>query len=394
VKNDHQQNPNAPASNSPDTDAFIKKLLRKHPQYFDSILKLKDELGIQIIYTRINRKKNGKISFKDHTFNLNAKKYFYPASTVKLPVAILALQKLNELKIPRLNKYTTMITGAEYSGQTEVLFDSTSENGKPSIAHYIKKILLVSDNDAYNRLYEFLGQEYINNTLHQMGYEDVQVIHRLERSLTEDENRHTNPVKFFDTENNLVYEKRGENSSLKYAQRDTRIGKGFMRRDTLINEPFDFSKKNRLPLSDLHKILRSVIFPESVPVSQRFNLSKEDYDFLQKYMSMVPRQSDFPSYDSTYQDAYVKFLYYGAENIAAEPHIRIFNKPGDAYGFLIDAAYFSDSTNGIEFFLSAVIYCNSDGILNDNHYDYKTVGLPFMKNLGRVVYEFERQKKR
>ena len=76
-----------------------------------------------------------------------------------------------------------MITEADEDGQTAVYNDPTSADGRPTIAHYIKKILLVSDNDAFNRLYEFLGQEYINNTLHKMGYEDVQIIHRLEISL-------------------------------------------------------------------------------------------------------------------------------------------------------------------------------------------------------------------
>ncbi|MDP9231009.1 MAG: glycoside hydrolase family 9 protein, partial [Bacteroidota bacterium] len=42
---------------------------------------------------------------------------------------------------------------------------STAANGFPSIAQYIKKIFLVSDNDAYNRLYEFLGQQTINDKL-------------------------------------------------------------------------------------------------------------------------------------------------------------------------------------------------------------------------------------
>jgi hypothetical protein len=65
---------------------------------------------------------------------------------------------------------------------------------------------LVSDNDAFNRLYEFLGQEYINNTLHKMGYKEVQIVHRLDISLSEDENRHTNR-KIFDTSGKLIYEK-------------------------------------------------------------------------------------------------------------------------------------------------------------------------------------------
>ena len=38
-----------------------------------------------------------------------------------------------------------------------------------------------------------LGQEYINDRLHEMGYPTIQINHRLEVSMTQDENRHTNP---------------------------------------------------------------------------------------------------------------------------------------------------------------------------------------------------------
>ena len=246
---------------------LIKSLMNKNSTLFDSVLSNIDQNRLQIIYTQIDRKKNGKPEFTDHFFNVNDSSYFYPASTVKLPVAILALQKLNELKKRGLDKNSTMITEADYSGQTEVYNDPSTPDGRPTIEHYIKKILLVSDNDAFNRLYEFLGQEYINNTLHKMGYEDVQIVHRLEISLTEDENRHTNPLRFFDTGGKLVYEKPLQQSKLVYAERNTKMGKGFYRHGELINEPFDFSKKNRMSLQTLHDISRSVMFPKSVSKS-------------------------------------------------------------------------------------------------------------------------------
>ncbi|HEX6847350.1 MAG TPA: serine hydrolase, partial [Chitinophagaceae bacterium] len=341
------------------------------------------------------RRKNGKPQFTDHYFNVSDSSYFYPASTVKLPVAILALQKLNELKIAGLNKNSTMITEAEYSGQSEIYNDPSSPDGRPTIEHYIKKILLVSDNDAFNRLYEFLGQEYINNTLHKMGYKEVQIIHRLDISLSEDENRHTNPVRFFDTSGKLIYQKPLEASQLVYASGNTksdsyRMGAGFYRGGELINEPFDFSKKNRMSLTTLHNIVRSIIFPDAVPGKQRFKLKKEDYDFLRKYMSMTPLESKFPFYDNeNYRDNSVKYLFYGAEKTAPKDGIRIFNKVGKAYGFLIDANYFADFENNVEFMLGAVIHCNSDGIFNDDKYDYDDVGLPFMKHLGQVIYDHE-----
>ena len=46
------------------------------------------------------------------------------------------------------------------------------------------------------------------------------------------------------------------------------------------------------------------------------------------------------------------------------------------------------------FMLSATIYCNSDGIFNDDKYDYDTVGFPFLKHLGEVFYNYERQRKK
>lgn len=368
---------------------MLHRVLDQNASSFQHILSNPDH-KIQIIYTQIDRKRNGKPLFTDYYFNVNDSSYFYPASTVKLPVAILALQKLNELKIKGLDKNTTMITEADGSGQTEVYNDPSTPDGRPTIEHYIKKILLVSDNDAFNRLYEFLGQEYINNTLHKMGYEDVQIVHRLEISLTEDENRSANRVRFLDTSGKLVYEKPLQQSQLVYAQRNTKMGKGFYRRGELVNEPFDFSKKNRMSLTTLHNIVRSVLFPSAVPKKQRFKITKDDYEFLRKYMSMTPLESKFPFYDKTnYWDNYVKFLFYGTEKDSSKAGIRIFNKVGDAYGFLTDAIYFADYTNNVEFLLSAVIHCNSDEIFNDDKYDYDTVGFPFMKNLGQVIYQHE-----
>ncbi len=383
---------------SSSSDTLIIKLLEQNPQLFSEVLKHKDDLGIQILYTQIDRDKKNKedkIKLTDYSYNLNPNNYFYPASTVKLPVAILALQKLNELRITGLDKNTTMITESAGASQSSVTNDASAADGRPTIAHYIKKILLVSDNDAFNRLYEFLGQEYINNSLHKMGYTDAQIIHRLSVSLSDEENRYTNPIRFIDTAGNIVYDKPAEISKLLYTDRNTKMGKGYMRGGELVNEPFDFSKKNMLLLSELHQIVKSIMFPMSVNKEQRFNLTEDDYNFLRLYMSMRPSESKTPVYDSgEYYDNYVKMVYYGSEKTAPDPNIRIFNKTGTAYGFLIDACYFADFTNHIEYMLSVVIYCNSDGIFNDDKYDYKTIGYPFLKNLGRVIYDYELKRSR
>ncbi|MER3498137.1 MAG: hypothetical protein C4308_05600 [Chitinophagaceae bacterium] len=388
TKTDSLQQPAQPVK-----DLLLVKLMQSSPQYFEKILADPNQYRVQIIYTEIDRGKNGIPKFTDHFFNVSDQ-YFYPASTVKFPVVLLALQKINELNIAGLDKNTTMITEAAYSGQTAVYNDPQAADGRPTIANYIKKILLVSDNDAFNRLYEFLGQEYINNTLHKMGYDSVQIIHRLDIFLTEVENRYTNPVKFLDTANHVMYEKPLQKSQLPYATRNDRLGVGYYSDGKLVNKPFVFSKKNRLGLADLHSMLKSVFFPEKVEKKKRFNLTKDDYRFVQKYMSMFPAESKFPSYDSTYQDAYSKFLLWGETKEKLNGDVRIFHKSGDAYGFYTDVAYVVDFKNNIEFMLSATILANSDGIFNDDHYDYETVAMPFLKNLGEVIYQYELQRSR
>jgi hypothetical protein len=363
---------------------------------FASVFQNPEGYNLQIVYTQIDRDRNNRPSFRDHVFMTQPGRYFYPASTVKMPVAILALQRLRELNRPGFNQHSAMITGTDFTGQTPVLNDPTTPDGRPSIAHYIKKIFLVSDNDAYNRLYEFLGPHYINKTLQQMGYSESEIIHRLEISLTEEENRHTNPIRFLNGAGTTVYEQPGQYDKGTYGSRSDQLGKGYMKAGKLVTQPMDFSKKNRIALRSLHEIMKSVIFPESVPVKQRFFLEPEDYRFLRKYMSATPSSAGYPPYDSaTYYDTYCKFLLFGADRHQQMPAgMKVFNKVGDAYGHLLDVAYVADAVNGVEFLLSVVVYCNKDGVLNDDTYDYDEIGFPLLKYIGQRVYFYERARQK
>jgi hypothetical protein len=284
-----------------------------------------------------------------------------------------------------------MLTDSSFTGQSKVSVDSSAENGIPTITHYIKKIFLVSDNDASNRLYEFLGQDYIHQELRRMGFEGAEIIHRLSIPLSEEENRRTNPVRFLDGNGNLLYQQPEYKTERVYPERNDFVGKGYMKEDMLVHEPMNFSKKNRFPLEELHRLLQMVIFPEAFPKKKIPLLSEEDYRVLYQYMSQLPRESNFPAYDKKeFYDSYVKFFLFGTKKEGEIPgHIRIFNKVGWSYGFLTDVAYVVDLKNHVEFFLSATIYCNEDEILNDDKYDYEKIGLPFLERLGQVIYEYE-----
>ena len=376
------------------TDSLLVSILQQYPQYFDSVLRNPEAYRVQIIYTQIDRGANNLPAFTHYYYRVDPNRYFYPASTVKMPTALLALQKLRELNIPGLDKYSTMITDSAYSKQTEVFNDPSTPDGKPSIAQYVRKIFMVSDNDAYNRLYEFLGQQYLNEALRKKGYSSAEIIHHLEVVMSADENRHTNPVTFLSPGGDTLLHQPMQVSNLAPVPRQDLLGKGFEKNGQIVHQPFDFSRKNRISLEDLTGILQSILFPQSVPEQQRFNINADDYKFVWKYMSQYPRESASPAYDTSFQDAYCKYLFYGGEKGTLPKQFRIFNKIGDAYGFLVDVAYFADFEKNVEFMLSATILSNKDGVFNDSQYDYETIGFPFMKRLGQVIYEYESKRTR
>lgn len=375
---------------------WLNEFIRKNASpLLLNILDQPEVYRYQLIYTKINRNRTGKPSFENFYLAVNSQNYFYPASTVKMPVAFLALEKLNELNIEGLSKNTTMLTDSSYEKQTKYWEDSSSATGLPSIAHYIRKVFLVSDNEAYNRLYEFLGQQYLNEKLWQKGYGQTRIIRRF-IPMTEEQNRNTNAIRFVNNDQ-LVYEQPSARSPIAFDfSKQILIGKAhFDQNDSLINRPMDFTKHNNFPLEDLQQVLQSFIFPGSVARKIRFQFSENDRRFLLKAMSELPSESTYPRYDtSKFFDSYTKFFLFAGRESKIPEHIRIFNKTGWAYGSLTDVAYIVDFKNNLEFMLAATIYVNKDEVLNDDKYEYEETGYPFFRELGNIIYQYELGRKR
>ncbi len=377
------------------TDSSLKAMLvNRNIDILNKVLNDPSTYRCQIIYTQINRDSHNRPILKNYYYNVDPDLYFNPASTVKLPLALLSLEKLHRINVTDVNKYSPVQFDSSNTGQIKVYTDSTSANGFPSIAHYVKKAFLISDNDAYNRFYQFNGQRDINRMLHNKGYKDIRITRQF-MSLNEDQNRHTNQVRFVNEKGSLLYLQPAayNTDSFDYSH-IVKMGKAYYNRyDSLINEPIEFTKHNNISLEDLQQILQSVLFSESVPAKQRFNLDKDDQAFLLRYLSQFPSETSFPKYDSAkYYDSYVKFFMRDSTH-HLPPYVRVFNKVGWAYGFLTDVSYIADFKNNTEFMLAATIYVNSDGVLNDNKYDYDVIGYPFLYNLGQTIYQYELKRK-
>ena len=372
---------------------------------FDSILNKKPILKtvnddfkkyrLQIIYTQITRDIEGKPSFKSYTYHVDSTNYFYCASLVKLPCAILALEKTKNL---RIYSNTIMFTDSANACQHSVKKDTTSENGYPSIAQYIKRMALVSDNVAYGRVYEFLGVDYIHNRLAELGYKNMRIVHRFDGACKGIDHTTTNPVIFYDNSLKPLIKLDQQVASKQYLNPlgVVKVGKAYINaQNKKINEPKDFTQMNYMSLENIHSMLQRLIFNNYLLQDKRFDLIDDDRQLLIDNLTLYPRQSSHPTYNSKiYFDSYKKYFIYGdSKKPITNEDIKITNIVGQSYGFMVDCAYIQNKKEHVEFMLSAVIYANENQIINDGKYEYNTIALPFLAELGRQIYAYELKRK-
>lgn len=95
---------------SPDrfvNSSLLDSLLRIPQPALQPIMANPDKYRLQVIYTQIDRDRKNRPTFTHHFYNVG-RHYHYPASTVKLPAAVLALEYLNDLNIPAATRMITM----------------------------------------------------------------------------------------------------------------------------------------------------------------------------------------------------------------------------------------------------------------------------------------------
>ena len=354
---------------SSNVDDPLAYALSSKKENIKRVLDSLDKYEVQIIFSEIIKKEDGSIGFKDYEFQVDENKYFYPASTVKFPVALLALEKLHQDE--RFDRDTP--------------FFIEGDTTKSDFERELTKIFVVSDNNAYNKLYEYLGRDYINKKMQEKGLSPARIAHRL--SVADADDSVTKPLIFQLNDSTLTSTKAIQDSALLPLEIDKlQKGKGFYENGTLIDGPFDFSLKNYLPITTLHNTMKRVILPDAFQEEERFIFSEGDQRSLLTRMRVLPQNTRSYSNDERYYDSYSKFFMYGDSKEEIPEYVSIYNKVGSAYGYLTDCAYIVDNQNDVKFFLTATIHVNKNGIFNDDTYEYESIGIPFLAELGREIH--------
>lgn len=364
----------------------LEKILQHNAQTLGAPIKDLDQYEVQILFTQIDRDTLGTPSLTTYRFNVDSSCYFYSDAAIKLPVAAMSLEKLNIIYMDRkyglATKFTPIRFEASRPPQTEYATDSSATSGLPTIAHILNRAFLANDKNAYNRLYEFVGLNYINNTLRNKGCKNSNVFRRLDApQFQKEDDKYTNAFALYGGDT-IIYEQKeqyGINTAA-LSLNNTLKGTAHIREDgTLIQQPFNFSDKNFMAVQDLHQILKIVTLFEYTDKSLGFMLTEQDYDFLFELLLNAP-QAD-------------KYLSWATADAPLPSHIKVYSVSGKGYGYMTDNAYIVDTQNNVEFLLTATVHVNENQVYNDDQYEYETVGKPFLSALGRAIYEYELARK-
>jgi len=357
----------------------IELIIKKREPQLKPIYKNKENHNLQILYTKVVRDSLGMPSFIQYDYQADNNVYFYPASTMKLPIVALTLQKINELRN----------TGINITVESKILLLSADQiTTETTFKDLISKVFLVSDNSASNILINFLGYNYFNQQMREKGLNTIVLNHKFNPDPYV-----KNDWKIYTLDRDLISIDETQ-EIIEHNNLDNLLqGKFQILNGEKVATPFNFKTKNKASLRDLDGVMKRIIYPDLFQEQDRINLSDQDYNFLRYWMSRFTFEDIGIEYqkDSQYFDSYNKFFIYGDSTNTIDRKIRIYNKVGVAYGALTDISYIRDYQKKIEFFLSATIYVNQNQIVNDNIYEYDDVGIPFLAELARQVYKLEEQ---
>ncbi len=358
------------------------ELVIKSDPFLKEIIKDKEDYEIQVMLTKVNHD-NTKIDFQNYQYQHDENQYFYPASTIKLPIVVLTLKKINELRSK----------GSDITLKSKIILNNVDnysnfklQDSITSFQNLIADIFLVSDNSASNILIDFIGYNYFNDEMQNAGFDRTYLNHKF------NPDPYVNSTwQISDLDNNIISSINDNQKIIKADDKINGLDKGERRyfNGEILDESLNFSEKNRFSITDMHNLIKYIFYPEIFDKANTFNLNVEDYDFIRYWMSRFTYEDIGEKFigDEKFFETYNKFFIHGDEQSVSNEQIRVYNKIGQAYGTSIDNGLIKNYQNNVEFILTSTIYTNKNKVINDNLYEYDDIAEPFLAKLSRAIYK-------
>ncbi|MBM3845085.1 MAG: serine hydrolase, partial [Verrucomicrobia bacterium] len=232
---------------------------------FEWMLQDPESRRAQILITEIVKDPNGRTQLRSHGYRVDAE-YFYPASAIKLCAAVAALQLIETLEhthgLADLAKAPLRIEPLFPGDRAQTIDDPKPPKVPLTVGREIRKLCLVSDNPAFNRLFDLVGHAEMNQSMHALGLNSVVINHRLSESRKIPNPQAAAGVSFHPPGRPPILIA-PRTSDLKFANSKPGllVGSSYLQGDGKVDRPMDFTRRNGISLVDLQGLLIKVVRP-------------------------------------------------------------------------------------------------------------------------------------
>ncbi len=326
-----------------------------------------------------------------HRFRVDAE-YVYPASSIKTFVSVAALRLVEGHEGTTATTPLARCLPDEDTGKIACqpwLDSSDIETGVLTVRHAIRRMQLVSDNRAFRTLFDLVGHERLHRDLWSLGFSTVRLQHRMGEHAAR--SRHSPRMELWPAEGSR-WNIPARESTLALsppAVPGTSLGRYHLdARGEVQKGPMSFAEKNAVGLEDLQGLMVTLLRPDQSKALgyAKLGVSEPSRADLLEAMTIDPGASRNPRYLRHRQSVlHHKPMLPGLLKHLHKRHLRYVNKSGRAYGFHVENAYLEDERSGRALFVTATIYANPNGIVNDDDYGYAQTTVPFYEALGDTL---------
>jgi hypothetical protein len=355
------------------------KLLGGGSAALKTVIATPEKYRFQVLYAPVLE--GAKPALERHGYRADAE-YFFPASSMKVPITLATYDRLAALR---------NAGHAALTRDATIRIHPVSGAGEPyttTVARETWRALIVSDNFSANRLLGVVGHREAHETLWSLGLPSVR-IHGGFATGAEVDPAELSPRVEFAVPGAPADELAARKSTLVPPPTDASslaIGKASIVDGRRVEGPLSFADKNAIRLRELQDTLVRIMRPELLAAGAPSDTaSKDDLAYLRHTLGTLPSESGLAGYDrNIVADYQLSPFLRGIERVRARGHFEIYSKVGQAFGFLVANAYVIDKDTGRSFFLVASVYANPDETMNDDTYAYDSISFPALADVGEA----------
>jgi hypothetical protein len=359
-------------------DALMDQLLGGGSAALKAVVAAPEKYRFQVLYAVVGQ--GATPTLERHSYRADAE-YFFPASSMKVPIMLAAYDRLAVLRSSGKSGLTRDATLRIHP------LDGTGDPFVTTLAREAWRALIVSDNFSANRLLAFVGHREVHEALWSRGLASARIHSGF---ATGDElDPATLSPRIEVTVQGSPTEIPARRSDLVLPPTNATglaIGEASIVDGRRVPGPLSFAAKNAMRLRDLQDTLVRIMRPELLPpAAAAAAAAPDDLASLRQTLGTLPSESGLAGFDrNVVADYQLNPFLRGVERVRARGRFEIYSKVGQAFGFLVANVYVVDKETGRSFFLIASVYANPDETMNDDKYAYDTISFPALADVGEA----------